>query len=198
MNALFDGSEVLYAFFSVNGSGAFQGYARVQCGIGRELTDTEWLKADGASTWGEVFRVDWVAKNPLPFAAIPASITNSLNEHKHVKIGFDGTELGAAEGETLRQLFHRPQQQFQQQRQLKKEPRGASKWKQEPASAPAPSRSPPASFSAPMAKQKLSASSSFDGQPRAPERVHLPVPVTQLQEFTATQHADDEIDEHEL
>jgi hypothetical protein len=48
-------------------------------------------------------------------------------------------------------------------------------------------------------KQKPSASSS---QPRLPERVHLPapVPVTQLQEFAAmaTQHADDEIDEHEI
>ncbi len=48
VNQLFDASDELYAFFSVNKSGAFQGYAKVLCGIGRECQDIEWLKEDGS------------------------------------------------------------------------------------------------------------------------------------------------------
>lgn len=90
---------------SVNGSGRFEGYARVLCGIGRELTDTEWLKADGQSSWGEVFKVQWVCTTPLLFSRLPPDLTNLINDNKPVEVAFDGTEMDAICGERLKSIM---------------------------------------------------------------------------------------------
>lgn len=50
---------------------------------------------------------------PLSFRSIPDSLTNPWNENKHVKIGFDGTEIEPSVGEKLRLLFHQQAQQQQ-------------------------------------------------------------------------------------
>jgi hypothetical protein len=183
VNTLFDASDELYAFFSVNKSGAFQGYARVTCGVDRELTDTEWLKADGQSTWGGVFKVDWLCRRPLLFTHIPPNLTNPWNDGKHVKIGFDGTELPAQEGDQLRRLFdgqmmggmpsYAPHYQQQQQRPSRP-PRSAGRpvgqVKLEPSSSSSPV--PTAARAKPT--------SSTDGQPKAPPpKFATPVPQTQ-------------------
>jgi hypothetical protein len=86
-------------------SGTFSGYARVRGGIDRELSDTEWLKADGTSTWGGVFAVEWINTTVVPFDRIPGDLTNPWNDGKHVKIGYDGTELETRCGERLRKVF---------------------------------------------------------------------------------------------
>ena len=227
VNRLFDGSSNLYAFFSVNGSGAFQGYARVECGVGRELTDTEWLKADGASTWGEVFRVQWLVRCPLAFKAIPASLTNPLNEHKHVRIGFDGTQVAQPQGAQLRKLMDaqaaagaegadtRTQaaaaaaagNKAHNRRKYGAPPQQQQQQQQQPfqpynprASAPrASSWASAVSASASAASRSASSASLSNGQPPAPQRIPFP-PLTQqmqTQQTQPTQQADHD-DAHEF
>jgi len=122
VNALFDCSKHLYAFFSANGSGRFAGYARVMSGVGRDpsLRDTEWLRADGTSSWGNVFRVQWMSRTMhqgrlveaiVPFSEIPRNWSNPLNENKPLKQSRDGTEVPRQLGDALRAMFDAKLQQ---------------------------------------------------------------------------------------
>jgi len=81
------GREVLL-IFSVNGSGAFQGYARMATPFGRARG--AWT-GDTASL-SPAFGCQWETLSDLPFAAT-SRLTNPWNDNKPVKVSRDGTEL---------------------------------------------------------------------------------------------------------
>ncbi|MEL4383039.1 YTH domain-containing protein, partial [Shewanella algae] len=72
----------------------------MQSAIGRDLQNTEWVTADGKSTWGGVFRVSWNAIVDVPFNLFH-TIRNPLNSNKPVKVSRDGQELPPHIGATV-------------------------------------------------------------------------------------------------
>uniref|UniRef100_A0A4W3JSE7 3'-5' RNA helicase YTHDC2 n=1 Tax=Callorhinchus milii TaxID=7868 RepID=A0A4W3JSE7_CALMI len=101
LNRAFWESSIVYLVFSVQGSGHFQGFARMISEIGRERSQ-EW----GSAGLGGVFRVEWIRKESLPFQ-YAHHLLNPWNDNKKVQISRDGQELEPQVGEQLVQLWER-------------------------------------------------------------------------------------------
>uniref|UniRef100_A0A4W3KB39 RNA helicase n=1 Tax=Callorhinchus milii TaxID=7868 RepID=A0A4W3KB39_CALMI len=84
LNRAFWESSIVYLVFSVQGSGHFQGFARMISEIGRERSQ-EW----GSAGLGGVFRVEWIRKESLPFQ-YAHHLLNPWNDNKKVQISRDG------------------------------------------------------------------------------------------------------------
>ncbi|KAG8130831.1 hypothetical protein E2320_017417 [Naja naja] len=87
LNRAFWESSVVYLVFSVQGSGHFQGFARMSSEIGREKSQ-DW----GSTGLGGVFKVEWIRKESLPFQ-FAHHLLNPWNDNKKVQISRDGQEL---------------------------------------------------------------------------------------------------------
>uniref|UniRef100_A0A3Q3E053 RNA helicase n=1 Tax=Hippocampus comes TaxID=109280 RepID=A0A3Q3E053_HIPCM len=87
--------------FSVQGSGHFQGYARMSSTISYTNCQ-DW----GFGRLGGVFSVEWICKENLPFQCTQ-HILNPLNDNKKVQISRDGQELDAQAGRLLLSLWER-------------------------------------------------------------------------------------------
>ncbi|XP_061836673.2 3'-5' RNA helicase YTHDC2 isoform X1 [Nerophis lumbriciformis] len=97
--ALQDNEVIL--IFSVQGSGHFQGYARMSSTV-RHTNSQDW----GFMGLGGVFNVEWICKKSLPFRSTQ-HITNSLTDNKKVQISRDGQELDTKAGRQLLSLWER-------------------------------------------------------------------------------------------
>ncbi|XP_075457659.1 3'-5' RNA helicase YTHDC2 isoform X2 [Ascaphus truei] len=93
LNRAFWGSSTVYLVFSVQGSGHFQGFARMSSEIGREKSQ-DW----GSTGLGGVFKVEWIRKENLPFQNAH-HLLNPWNDNKK--------ELEPQVGEQLLQLWDR-------------------------------------------------------------------------------------------
>lgn len=74
--------------FSVNKSGAFQGYARMVSGIGSKSSSI-W---EQTKKWGGLFYLEWICKKEVQFHKTN-HLVNPLNDHKPVRVSRDGQEL---------------------------------------------------------------------------------------------------------
>ncbi|CAH2296197.1 probable ATP-dependent RNA helicase YTHDC2 isoform X1 [Pelobates cultripes] len=101
LNRAFWESSAVYLVFSVQGSGHFQGFARMSSEIGREKSQ-EW----GSTSLGGVFKVEWIRKDSLSFQ-YAHHLLNPWNNHKKVQISRDGQELEPQIGEQLLLLWDR-------------------------------------------------------------------------------------------
>uniref|UniRef100_W5KNU3 RNA helicase n=1 Tax=Astyanax mexicanus TaxID=7994 RepID=W5KNU3_ASTMX len=101
LNRAFQESSMVFLIFSVQGSGHFQGYARMSSEIGLERCQ-DW----GSSGLGGVFRVEWIHKESLPFQ-FTHQVFNPWNDNKKVQISRDGQELEPQAGAQLLQLWDR-------------------------------------------------------------------------------------------
>ncbi|KAG9487928.1 hypothetical protein GDO78_007629 [Eleutherodactylus coqui] len=101
LNRAFWESSTVYLVFSVQGSGHFQGFARMCSEIGQEKSP-DW----GSTSLGGVFRVEWIRKESLPFQQAH-HLLNPWNENKKVQISRDGQELEPQVGEQLLLLWDR-------------------------------------------------------------------------------------------
>uniref|UniRef100_A0A8C5N2A5 3'-5' RNA helicase YTHDC2 n=1 Tax=Leptobrachium leishanense TaxID=445787 RepID=A0A8C5N2A5_9ANUR len=101
LNRSFWESSTVYLVFSVQGSGHFQGFARMCSEIGREKSQ-DW----GSTSLGGVFKVDWIKKESLPFQ-YTHNLLNPWNDNKKIQISRDGQELEPQVGEQLLQLWDR-------------------------------------------------------------------------------------------
>ncbi|XP_073408067.1 3'-5' RNA helicase YTHDC2 isoform X2 [Dendrobates tinctorius] len=95
LNRAFWESSTVYLIFSVQGSGHFQGFARMCSEIGQEK-GKDW----GSITLGGVFKVEWIRKESVPFQ-YTHHLLNPWNENKKVQISRDGQELEPQVGEQL-------------------------------------------------------------------------------------------------
>ena len=59
-----------------------------------------------AKSWGHPFNVEWISTTKLPFYRT-RGLRNAWNSNREVKIARDGTEVEAAVGRKLLQMFHR-------------------------------------------------------------------------------------------
>ncbi|XP_061703653.1 3'-5' RNA helicase YTHDC2 isoform X2 [Syngnathoides biaculeatus] len=95
----FQENEIIL-IFSVQGSGHFQGYARMSSTIShRSCQDWDFCGLGG------VFSVEWICKEKLPFQCTQ-HILNQLNDNKKVQISRDGQELDAQAGRLLLALWN--------------------------------------------------------------------------------------------
>ncbi|PKU47310.1 hypothetical protein llap_2409 [Limosa lapponica baueri] len=101
LNRAFSESSTVYLIFSVQGSGHFQGFARMASEIGCEKSQ-DW----GSAGFGGVFKVEWIRKENIPFQ-FAHHLLNPWNDNKKVQISRDGQELEPQVGEQLLQLWDR-------------------------------------------------------------------------------------------
>ncbi|XP_071436889.1 3'-5' RNA helicase YTHDC2-like isoform X2 [Pithys albifrons albifrons] len=99
LNGAFWESSVVYLIFSVQGSGHFQGFARMDSAIGCEKSQ-DW----GSAGFGCIFKVDWIRKESIPFQ-FAHHLLNPWNDSKKVQTSRDGQELKPQVGEQLLQLW---------------------------------------------------------------------------------------------
>ncbi|XP_072310125.1 3'-5' RNA helicase YTHDC2 isoform X2 [Eucyclogobius newberryi] len=88
-------NKLIVLIFSVQGSGHFQGYARMTSAINKESCQ-DW----GLMGLGGVFSVEWIHKESLPFQSTQ-HILNLWNDNKKVQISRDGQELEPQAGRQL-------------------------------------------------------------------------------------------------
>ncbi|NXH49054.1 YTDC2 helicase, partial [Dicaeum eximium] len=79
LNVAFWESSMVYLIFSVQGSGCFQGFARMGSAIGCEKSQ-DW----GSAGFGGVFKVDWIRKESIPFQ-FAHHLLNPWNDSKKVQ-----------------------------------------------------------------------------------------------------------------
>ncbi|XP_063175955.1 3'-5' RNA helicase YTHDC2 isoform X2 [Chroicocephalus ridibundus] len=101
LNRAFWESSMVYLIFSVQGSGHFQGFARMASEIGCEKSQ-DW----GSAGFGGVFKVEWIRKESIPFH-FAHHLLNPWNDNKKVQISRDGQELEPQVGDQLLQLWDR-------------------------------------------------------------------------------------------
>ncbi|XP_010136293.1 PREDICTED: probable ATP-dependent RNA helicase YTHDC2 [Buceros rhinoceros silvestris] len=101
LNRAFWESSIVYLIFSVQGSGRFQGFARMASEIGCEKSQ-DW----GSAGFGGVFKVEWIRKESIPFQ-FAHHLLNPWNDNKKVQISRDGQEVEPQVGEQLLQLWDR-------------------------------------------------------------------------------------------
>ncbi|XP_025000689.1 3'-5' RNA helicase YTHDC2 isoform X2 [Gallus gallus] len=99
LNRAFWESSLVYLIFSVQGSGHFQGFARMSSEIGCEQSQC-W----GSTGLGGVFKVEWIRKESIPFQ-FTHHLLNPWNDNKEVQISRDGQELEPQIGEQLLKLW---------------------------------------------------------------------------------------------
>ncbi|KAM3937213.1 3'-5' RNA helicase YTHDC2 isoform 2-T2 [Leptodactylus fuscus] len=99
LNSAFWECSTVYLIFSVQGSGHFQGFARMSSVIGQEKSQ-DW----GSTSLGGVFKVEWIRKENLPFQQAHY-LMNPWNDNKKVQISRDGQELEPQVGEQLLLLW---------------------------------------------------------------------------------------------
>ncbi|PGH02064.1 hypothetical protein GX51_04876 [Blastomyces parvus] len=98
--AAFDNSRHVVLVFSVNQSGAFQGYARMDSHPGAPgVTTPSWLKKPGLPL-GPPFRITWYNKVETMFKYV-GHLKNPYNENHDVTYARDGQELEAECGRIL-------------------------------------------------------------------------------------------------
>ncbi|KFU86707.1 putative ATP-dependent RNA helicase YTHDC2, partial [Chaetura pelagica] len=79
LNRAFWESNMVYLIFSVQGSGHFQGFARMASEIGCEKSQ-DW----GSAGFGGVFKVEWIQKESIPFQ-FAHNLLNPWNDNKKVQ-----------------------------------------------------------------------------------------------------------------
>uniref|UniRef100_A0A669DMK3 RNA helicase n=1 Tax=Oreochromis niloticus TaxID=8128 RepID=A0A669DMK3_ORENI len=78
-------NSAIILIFSVQGSGHFQGYARMTSVVSQEESCQDW----GLMELGGVFSVEWIHKENIPFQCTQ-HILNPWNDNKKVQISRDG------------------------------------------------------------------------------------------------------------
>ena len=90
--------------FSIQGSGSFQGYAKMVSEVTAETC------ADfGSSNLGGTFAIQWICKGGIPFQ-FTQELTNPWNENKKVQISRDSQELEPSVGAALCSLWNQLEQ----------------------------------------------------------------------------------------
>lgn len=106
LNAAFRMHRNVILIFSVQQSGAFQGFARMVSESRHNRRSVPWILPERLRnrSLGGVFKVEWLCRNELPFYTTH-NLYNPLNGNKPVKVARDGQEVDPEVGEELCRLF---------------------------------------------------------------------------------------------
>jgi len=95
LNRAFNISDEVFLIFSIQGSGHFQGVAKMMSSISDKCCDDF-----GSSNLGGVFEVEWLYKEEIPFQ-FTQHLTNPWNDNKKVQISRDAQEVEPVVGADL-------------------------------------------------------------------------------------------------
>uniref|UniRef100_A0A6G1SM88 YTH domain-containing protein 1 n=1 Tax=Aceria tosichella TaxID=561515 RepID=A0A6G1SM88_9ACAR len=106
LNAAFREHRNVILIFSVQQSGAFQGFARMVSESGPPDEPVPWVLPErlSSATLGGVFRVEWLCTKELNFNET-RHLYNSFNNNKPVKVARDGQQVEPKIGRKLCMLF---------------------------------------------------------------------------------------------
>lgn len=99
LNEAFRSAPAVILVFSVNKSGAFQGYARMRSTTGRST-----CTSDPFNGFGRLFDIEWMRLHDLEVIELQ-HLRNALDEHRQVGFSRDGQELSHSVGSELCRLF---------------------------------------------------------------------------------------------
>ncbi|XP_078688349.1 3'-5' RNA helicase YTHDC2-like isoform X4 [Branchiostoma floridae x Branchiostoma belcheri] len=102
LNKAFKDCQNVYLVFSVQGSGHFQGYARMASSISKDK-----VPEFSSASLGGAFQIEWIKRMSIPFQAAH-HLLNPWNENKKVQISRDGQEIEPQVGEQLLKAWDRP------------------------------------------------------------------------------------------
>lgn len=111
LDRAFREAENVYLIFSIQGSGNFQGYARMVSAVTLDSCPDF-----GSTNLGGVFSIEWICKGDIAFH-YTQDLFNPWNENKKVQISRDGQELEPSVGEALCALWTQVFPDARQQRQ---------------------------------------------------------------------------------
>jgi len=103
-----EGSSV-FLIFSIQGSGSFQGYAKMVSEVSNEICPDF-----GSANLGGIFAIQWVCRGDIPFQ-FTQDLTNPWNENKKVQISRDSQELEPSVGAALCSLWNQIEQPYHTQ-----------------------------------------------------------------------------------
>ncbi|XP_046559065.1 3'-5' RNA helicase YTHDC2-like [Haliotis rubra] len=99
LNKAFQDGKTVYLIFSIQGSGHFQGYAKMLSEIRKDKSQD--FISPGLSG---SFAIEWVKRAMIPFQSTH-HLTNPWNENKKVQVSRDGQEIEPSVGEALLKLW---------------------------------------------------------------------------------------------
>lgn len=102
LDSAFRSSPATILIFSVNGSDAFQGYARMRSPVGKPHSP----HFDPFNRFGRLFDIEWLRLHDLPYREVE-HIRNPLNGDRPVRMSRDGQELSNSCGRALCGLIDR-------------------------------------------------------------------------------------------
>lgn len=108
LNTAFKENRNVILIFSVQQSGAFQGFARMTSPSQPTDRKVPWILPERMSnkSLGGLFKIDWLCTKELSFQETK-DLTNPYNGNKPVKIARDGQQLESSIGKRLCKLFPR-------------------------------------------------------------------------------------------
>jgi len=101
LHRAFKESEQVFLVFSVQGSGRFQGVAKMVSNIGDKFCEDF-----GSANLGGVFDIEWIHQDDVPFQATQ-HLVNPWNDNKKVQISRDAQELEPNVGKALVDLWEK-------------------------------------------------------------------------------------------
>lgn len=106
LNAAFQHHRNVILIFSVQQSGAFQGFARMVSQSKPPTRPIPWILPERLSSksLGGVFKLEWLCKKQLPFFDTH-DLFNPYNENKPIKVARDGQQVEPKVGKRLCKLF---------------------------------------------------------------------------------------------
>lgn len=106
LNAAFREHRNVILIFSVQQSGAFQGFARMVSESKPSSRPIPWVLGGRLSnrSFGGVFKVEWLCRKELPFHDAN-NLNNPFNSNKPVKVARDGQQVEPKIGKKLCRLF---------------------------------------------------------------------------------------------
>lgn len=104
LDRAFNDCDEVFLIFSIQGSGRFQGVAKMVGGISDKFCEDF-----GSSNLGGVFDVEWIHQEDLPFQATQ-HLVNPWNDNKKVQISRDAQEVEPSIGKSLVDLWDKSQQ----------------------------------------------------------------------------------------
>ena len=106
LNMAFREHRNVILIFSVQQSGAFQGFARMISEAKPTAKPPPWVLPErlNKASLGGVFKVEWLCKNELPFHEV-RTLNNPFNNNKPVKVARDGQQVEPKIGKKLCLMF---------------------------------------------------------------------------------------------
>ncbi|GAB1605067.1 3'-5' RNA helicase YTHDC2-like isoform X2 [Argonauta hians] len=114
LNKAFQDGKTVYLIFSIQGSGCFQGYAKMASSFSKDRSAEHSMPGVGATCI-----VEWLKRGNIPFQSVQ-HLSNPWNDNKRIQVSRDCQEIEPFVGETLLRQWDKYGGQQSQKRPITK------------------------------------------------------------------------------